>query len=72
LPPAQEQVSPVAEHTETITEEHKAETTEPSPVAHTMPYVESHSPVVDAHMNGTHTESSDAKSDKAEPIKTES
>lgn len=73
LPPAQEQVTlPAAEHTETAIEEHKIEVPEPSPVPNTMPYVENHNPVSDTHLNGTHTESSDLKGDKAEPVKTES
>jgi len=72
LPPAQEQVTLPDAHTETVTEEHKVETTEPSPVPHTMPYIENHTPVADTHLNGTHTESSEVKGDKEEPVKTES
>ncbi|MBS1532943.1 MAG: twin-arginine translocase TatA/TatE family subunit [Bacteroidetes bacterium] len=73
LPPAQEQVTPpVAEHTEIVNNEHEVQTPEPSPVPNTMPYVENHNPVSEAHLNGTHTESPDVKGDKAEPVKTES
>jgi TatA/E family protein of Tat protein translocase len=72
LPPAQEQVTlPAAEHTEAV-EEHKVEAPEPGPVPHTMPYVENHTPVSEEHLNGTHSESTDIKGDKAEPVKTES
>jgi sec-independent protein translocase protein TatA len=74
LPPAQEQMTlPAAtEHTEIANNEHEAHTPEAIPVANTMPYVENHTPAAETHLNGTHTEDSDHKSDKAEPVKTES
>ncbi|HWD90577.1 MAG TPA: twin-arginine translocase TatA/TatE family subunit [Mucilaginibacter sp.] len=73
LPPAQEQVTlPTAEHTEIVTNEHEAHAPEPGTVPNTMPYVESHNPVAETHLNGTHTESPDVKGDKEEPVKTES
>jgi len=76
LPPAQEQVPPPAitdEHTETtIINEHEAHDPEAISVPNTMPYVENHTPAADTHLNGTHTEGSEVKGDKEEPVKTES
>src|SRR5579872_5495313 len=71
LPPATEQTTPSSESEET-NNGHKAPAADANPVPNTMPFVESHSPASDNHVNGSHAEGSEVKEgDKAEPVKTE-